>query len=199
MSIKSFAATVAAASILSVGSLAIAQDAKMGPELEPMTITSGEAAEIDAKADKAIAIIATDTARSERYLGKAVGILICPDIRKGGLVLGLESGACVMRKAGTSTSYWQTGSVSFGAAIGISEYSYALMFLNAEKLAAFESQDQFKLGADASVAVIERGVSAEVDTENLKRDIVAFIFDESGAYIGASLEASSFDQIEIKD
>ena len=198
MSIKSLTAALAAASVLATGSLAFAQN-KTFPELEPVTMTSGEAAEVDARADKAMAIVATDTNRSERYMAEAVGVLICPDIRKGGLVLGLESGSCVMRKGGESTSYWQTGSVSFGAALGITEYSYALMFMNAEKLEAFETRDQFKLGADASVAVIERGVSAEVDTQNLKRDIVAFIFDESGAYIGASLEASSFDQIEIKN
>ena len=167
------------------------------PKIEPVTMSRGELAEVDAKANKAMGLLFVDTARSERYMKAAHAILVCPDIKKGGLVIGAQSGMCVLRKGGESTSYWQTAAFSFGAQIGITEFSYALMFMNPDKLAAFENSTGIKLGADASVAVFERGVSAEVDTQNLKRDVVAFVFDESGAFMGASLEGTTFDKVDI--
>jgi lipid-binding SYLF domain-containing protein len=62
---------------------------------------------------------------------------------------------------------------------------------------AFEESTGIKFSGDASVAIFERGISAEVDTQNLKRDVVAFIFEEFGACAGANLEGNTFEKVEI--
>jgi hypothetical protein len=54
-----------------------------------------------------------------------------------------------------------------------------------------------KLSGDASVAIFERGISAEVDTQNLKRHVVAFIFEAVSACAGANLDGTTFDKVEI--
>jgi hypothetical protein len=61
----------------------------------------------------------------------------------------------------------------------------------------FEDSTGIKFSGDASVSIFERGISAEVDTQNLKRDVVAFIFEESGACAGSNLEGNTFEKVEI--
>lgn len=62
---------------------------------------------------------------------------------------------------------------------------------------AFEEATGIKFSGDALVAIFERGISAEVDTQNLKRDEVAFIFEKSGAWAGANLEGNTFEKVGI--
>ena len=185
------------APVIALAMPVVAKEMKTMPKIEPVTMSKGELAEVDAKADKAMGLLFVDTARSERYMKAAHAILVCPDVTKAGLVIGAHSGLCVLRKNGESVSYYQTAALSFGTQVGVSEFSYALMFMNPDKLAGFENSAGLALGGDASVAFFERGLTAEIDTQNLKRDVVAFVFDESGAFLGASLEGTSFDKVDV--
>ena len=69
--------------------------------------------------------------------------------------------------------------------------------MNPDTLAAFQESTGINLSGDASVANFERRISAEVDTHDLKRDLVAFIFEESSVCAGANLEGTTFDRVEI--
>jgi hypothetical protein len=62
---------------------------------------------------------------------------------------------------------------------------------------AFEESTGIKFSGGASVAIFERGISAEVDTQNLKRHVVAFIFEAVSACAGANLDGTTFDKVEI--
>jgi hypothetical protein len=64
-------------------------------------------------------------------------------------------------------------------------------------VSAFEKSTGIKFSGGASVAIFERGISAKVDTKTLKRDVVAFIFEESGACAGANREGNTFEKVEI--
>jgi lipid-binding SYLF domain-containing protein len=114
-----------------------------------------------------------------RYLDRAQAVLIIPELFKGGLVIGGEGGSGVLLVKGSdgswsSPAFYTMGGASFGLQIGgtMSEAVFAIM--NEGALDAI-MKNQFKLGADATVAFGPIGKSVEASTTtNMSDDIYAF-------------------------
>jgi len=110
---------------------------------------------------------------------KARGVLIIPELFKGGFIFGAEGGSGVLLVRGSdgswsSPAFYTLAAGSFGLQAGaqVSETIFALM--NDGAINAFMS-NEFKLGADASVAVGPLGAGIEASTTtNLDKDIYAF-------------------------
>ncbi len=113
------------------------------------------------------------------YVARARGLLIVPELIKGGFILGAEGGSGVLMVRGGDGSWsapafytLAAGSIGFQAGGQVSEVVFALMNQGAvEALLG----NEFKLGADASVALgpFGKGVEASTTT-NLGADIYAF-------------------------
>jgi lipid-binding SYLF domain-containing protein len=74
-----------------------------------------------------------------------------------------------------------------------------LVFNTPQALAKFTSESrEWEVGADASVAVAKMGAEGSLDTTNLKRDIVSFIFGGKGLMADASFEGSRFKKQDVK-
>lgn len=138
----------------------------------------------------------TDPDRPEirPVVAKARGVLIIPELVKGGLIFGAEGGSGVLLVRGTDDS-WSSpafytlaaGSIGLQAGAQVSEAIFALM--NDGAINAFMS-NELKLGADASVAVGPIGAGIEASTTtNLNADIYAFS-RTSGLFGGGSLEGA---------
>jgi len=125
---------------------------------------------------------------------KARGVLIIPELFKGGFIFGAEGGSGVLLVRGSdgswsSPAFYTLAAGSFGLQAGaqVSETIFALM--NDGAINAFMS-NEFKLGADASVAVGPLGAGIEASTTtNLDKDIYAFS-RASGLFGGGSLEGA---------
>lgn len=159
--------------------------------------SEGERAAIDAGADAALEKVLSEDRRAERLSLDAIAILIFPEITKAGLGIGAEGGKGVLRVNGESTAYYRTNSISFGAQAGFQTYGYALFFFSQEALDKFTSSKGYEIGADASVAILEAGVTAEVDTTDLRTDTVGIVFDESGFMASAAIEGSKISELDI--
>jgi lipid-binding SYLF domain-containing protein len=129
-----------------------------------------------------------------RYMKRAQAVLIIPQLIKGGLIIGGEGGSGVMLVKGSdgtwsSPAFYTLGAASFGLQIGgvMSEVVFTIM--NDGAITAI-LDNQFKLGADASVAVgpIGKGVEASTTT-NLSDDIYAFS-KSVGLFGGGVLEGA---------
>ena len=57
---------------------------------------------------------------------------------------------------------------------------------------------EWEFGVDASVAVAKIGVGGDLDTTNLKRDIVSFIFGEKGLIADVTWEGSRFKKLDVE-
>ena len=164
-----------------------------------LAFNADEAAELDAAANQVLAQFQNDTSGEEELLANAKGILICPSITKGGLVVGVEGGRCVMRAGGSTAHYYRTRAVKVGALAGVQSYSMILVFNEDKALAKFTSTTrEWEIGVDADVTVASLNAGAKLDTTNLKRDIVAFIFGEQGFMADLSIEGSNFKKIEVE-
>ena len=131
-------------------------------------------------------------------LSHARAVLICPRVFKAGFFFGGEGGDCVLlARAGNGTwsypAFYGMGSGSFGLQIGIQDSAFIMMIMTQKGLNAI-LDSQFKLGADASLAIATVGGGAQASTTTaLGADIVAFSASR-GLYGGITLEGSVMGQ-----
>ena len=133
-----------------------------------------------------------------RMLGRARAVMICPRVFKAGFFFGGEGGACVLlARAGNGTwsypAFYGMGSGSFGFQIGIQDAQFVMMIMTEKGLRAV-LDSQFKLGADASLAIATIGAGIQGSTTAaLGADIIAFS-QTRGLYGGVSIEGSLMGQ-----
>jgi lipid-binding SYLF domain-containing protein len=161
--------------------------------------TSADASELETEASATVAKFQSETSGAEALLNNAEAILVCPKITKGGFIIGVEGGKCVMREGGKTIDYYATRAGKFGLLAGIQWYSLILVFNDQASLDKFRTGDSdWEVGVDASIAVAKVGASGSLDTNNLKEPIVAFTFGEKGLMADLSLEGAVFKKLEVK-
>ena len=134
-----------------------------------------------------------DAGDARSLLRRAQGALICPRIFKAGFIVGGQGGGCVLVGRGASgwsaPAFYDIGSGSVGLQIGIQDSEAVFLVLTERGLRAL-LDSQFKIGADASIAMAQFGAGVGGSTTAaLRADIVAFA-KTSGLFAGVSLEGS---------
>jgi SH3 domain-containing YSC84-like protein 1 len=132
---------------------------------------------------------------ARRLLRNAKGAMICPRLFKAGFILGGQGGNCVLigraQGAGvwSSPAFYGMGTGSVGLQIGIQDAEIIFIVLTDKGLQAL-LDSQFKIGADASVAVatLGAGISGST-TAALRADIVAYA-QTRGLFAGVSIDGS---------
>jgi lipid-binding SYLF domain-containing protein len=162
-------------------------------------LKADEAAKLDAEAKATLAKFQAATKGSEAVFANAKGILVCPKITKGGLIVGVESGDCVLSKGAPKPIYYGTTAAKAGLLVGVSSYSMILALNTDEALAKFtKGEREWEMGVDASVAVAKVGAGGALDTTNLKKAIVSFIFGEKGLMGDVSFSGSRFKKLDVE-
>ncbi len=127
-------------------------------------------------------------------LGRARAVMICPRVFKAGFIIGGAGGSCVLlARGGNGTwsypAFYGLGSGSVGFQIGIQDSELVLLIMTERGLNAI-MDSQFKLGADASVAVATVGASiGGSTTAAVGADILAFAMNR-GLFGGVALDGS---------
>ena len=129
------------------------------------------------------------------YIEHAQGVLIVPQLFRGGLIIGGQGGSGVLLVKGSdgswsSPAFYTLGGASFGLQIG-GEMSEVVFTIMNEGAVDALINSQFKMGADASVSVgpIGKGIEASTTT-NFSDDIYAFS-KSVGLFGGGVLEGSA--------
>ena len=152
--------------------------------------------EVDAKADVALSNLLNESDTAATLARSASGILIVPDIVKGGLIVGGATGNGVLRVGGESVAYYNMSAASFGFQAGVQTYNQVLMFMNPESLQQFRDSYGWEAGVEASVAVVQAGASGDINVSDLlKEDVVGFVFGEAGLMAGATIEGSKYTRV----
>lgn len=150
--------------------------------------------------------LAGDPAMPEfkKFLSEARGVLIIPELIKGGFILAGEGGSGVLLVRGadgtwSAPAFYTMGAASIGLQIGaqVSEIVFTIMTDSAIE-ALLDSE--MKLGVDASVAIgpLGAGIKASTTT-NFGIDIYAFS-RTAGLFGGGALEgAKLFSRQEWND
>ena len=126
----------------------------------------------------------------------AKGVLIFPQVIKGGFLWGGSGGTGVLLVRDEKTGNWgepafyTLGSVTFGLQIG-GEVAEVVMLAMTERASDTLLYSSFKLGGDASVAIgpMGGGGKASADIPNVTADFLSFT-KTKGLYGGLNLEGS---------
>ena len=136
------------------------------------------------------------------YFKNAKGVLIFPQILKGGLIFGGSGGSGVLMTRNSETGTWSypafytLGSVTFGLQIG-GEAAEVVMVALTQKALDSLLASTLKLGGDVSVAIgpIGGGAKGSVTIPEVTADFVSFT-KAKGLYAGLNLEGSV---LEVRD
>ena len=160
---------------------------------------AGSKAEIDASADTALGHFHALNPTHRALVDKAAGVLVFGKVTKGGAGVAGEFGEGVLRVNGKNINFYSIVSGSVGLTLGIAEHSEVILFMTKPSLDEFTRSEGWSVGADASVALVSEGASAEYDTRTLSKPVLGFIFNEKGLLGDLSFGGSKITKIKTTD
>ncbi len=158
--------------------------------LRPAPAGAGSAAEIDAGARTALEHLYAKNAVAKSLSETAVGVLIFPEVVKGGFLVGGQFGEGVLLKGDAAAGYYRTIAASYGLQAGAQSFGYALLFMNEAALGYLDKSDGWEVGVGPTLVVMDEGRSGSFSTTTAKDDIYAFFFDQKGLMAGLGIQGS---------
>ncbi|MEM7170760.1 MAG: YSC84-related protein [Pseudomonadota bacterium] len=153
--------------------------------------------EINAKSQQALQTLYGESSAAQDLGADAHGILIFPEITKGGFIVGGEYGEGELQMDGQVQGYYSSASGSIGLQLGLSSRSLVIMFLDEGALSKFlKDDDGWEVGVDADVTVVQIGATGSFDSTTVDKPVVAFNFGEKGLMAGVSIEGTKVSKIE---
>ncbi len=153
-------------------------------------------AEIDAEVNQALERLYAESSAAKELGAKAVGLLVFPDIAKGGFLLGGEYGEGALRVDDKTEGYYSSASASIGLQIGVSSRSLVLMFMTQDALEKFTANREWEAGVDADVTAVDAGATGSIDTTTAQNAIIGFNFGEAGLMAGVSIEGTKVEKMD---
>jgi lipid-binding SYLF domain-containing protein len=132
-----------------------------------------------------------------RGLGdSAKGILVFPEITKGGFVVGGMGGnGALIREDGTIRDFYQTAGASYGLQAGIQKFGYALFLMDDSAFANINRSGGWEVGSSPSLVIVDEGISGSLSTTTLNKSTYAFFFNQRGLMGGLGLQGSKITRI----
>ena len=129
-------------------------------------------------------------------IDKSKGLLVFPGVFKAGIGIGGEYGEGALRINGKTVNYYSTAAASIGFQLGGEKKSIIIAFMTDEALKNFRDSQGWKIGGDATVAVIALGAGTQVSSAISNKPIVAFVFGEKGLMYDLSLNGAKVTKID---
>jgi lipid-binding SYLF domain-containing protein len=156
----------------------------------PSAVFAASAAEIDRDVSNALSNLYDSSPTAKTLSEKAKGILVFPNIVKGGLIVGAEFGNGALRKGATTAGYYNTTGASYGLQAGVQSYGYALFFMDDASLEYLQKSRGWEIGAGPSVVIFEEGMAKSLGTTASHEGVIAFVFGQKGLMAGIGLKGS---------
>ncbi len=156
------------------------------------------AREIDTSVNVTLERFYSEVKDGKQLVKDAKGSLIFPAVYKAGFGLGGEYGEGALLIDGKTVDYYNTAAASFGFQIGAQKKSIIILFMQDEVLNRLRQSENWKAGADASIAVISMGAGGSLDTAKLNEPIIAFIIGQKGLMYNLTLEGTKFTKLNKK-
>ncbi len=160
-----------------------------------MAAGADKAAEIDRDVDSALAKLFASSPVAEELSKVAKGILVFPNVVKGGLVIGGQYGKGALRVDGKTVGYYSTAAASYGLQAGAQSFGYAMFFMTESALEYLKKSSGWEIGVGPSIVIVDAGLARALTTTTAKEDIYAFFFDQKGLMAGIGIQGSKISQI----
>lgn len=156
---------------------------------------AASAAEIDRKVSSALTKLYQTEPGAKALGDKARGVLVFPDIVKGGFVVAGQYGDGSLRKGGKTAGYYRSLAGSVGFQAGAESFGYVVFFMDNESLAWLDKSDGWEIGTGPTLVVLDKGFGKKFSSTTLQKGVYAFIFNQKGLMGGISLEGSKITKI----
>ena len=148
--------------------------------------------EIDAGVDSALVELFASRPDMRRVYRSAEGVMVLPDVVKGGFIVGGSYGEGALVVNGTIDSYWSYFAGSVGLQAGAQRTRQVMFFMTRSALDDFLLSDGASVGADAELTIIDTGGDIHVDTNVAENPIIVVTFSRQGLLGGASVRGGQF-------
>jgi lipid-binding SYLF domain-containing protein len=148
----------------------------------------GEADELHAKAQEAIAVLKEKDPSVQRFFDASVAHVVIPTVGKAGFGIGGARGKGVLYEGGAVTAIVTLTQLSFGFQWGGQAYSEFIFFRDDVALQEFK-RGNYELGAQASAVAVTAGASADADYSS---GVAIFTQAKGGLMYEASVGGQKF-------
>jgi len=159
-------------------------------------VIEASAFEIDRDANIAVDLLTKEIEGSSLFLNQAYGYLVFPRVVKVGMGIGVETGEGVLRVSELNEDYYRITSGSLGFQVGAQAKAIVIAFMTEDILNNFRNNPGWKVGVDGHITIIDKGLGATINTDNVLDPIVAFVFDSRGLMYSLTLEGSIFTKLD---
>ena len=153
------------------------------------------AGEIDGQVDQALKDLYAQVPAAKELSTVSKGILVFPEVVKGGLIVGGQYGEGALIKNGKKSAYYSTAAASYGLQAGLQKFGYVMFFMTEDALAYLDKSAGWEVGAGPSIVVMDEGTAKSMTTSSLQDDIYVFFFSQKGLMAGLGLQGSKITRI----
>jgi lipid-binding SYLF domain-containing protein len=150
------------------------------------------AQEIDAAVEASLADFRKNVKGADEYLASAKGVLVMPEIKKVGFIVGGRWGAGALRIGDQTMDYYKMEAGSVGFQAGYQEANFVFVFLTQEALDKFRNSKGWTAGVEAGLTVVDEGFGGDLNTLKGKASVVGFVFGKKGLMGGYSFKGEKF-------
>jgi lipid-binding SYLF domain-containing protein len=151
--------------------------------------------ELDRDGKKALQTLTSKNKAASMLNGKAVAVLVFPDMIKAGFMFGGQIGEGVLLRGGKPSGYYNSVGASYGLQAGAQKFGYALFFMNEKSLTYLNASEGFEVGMGPSIVVVDEGMGKSMTTTTVTQDVYAFIFSQKGLMGGLGLQGTKITKI----
>jgi len=163
--------------------------------LVPTIALGASASEINSSSTAALNNLYRSTPGARALANKSKGILIFPNIVKGGFIVAGQYGDGALRERGRTVGYYRSVAASVGFQAGAQAFGYVLFFMDNDSLRYLDRSDGWELGTGPSLVVLDKGFGKNLSTTTLQKGVYAFIFDQKGLMGGVGIQGSKITKI----
>lgn len=156
---------------------------------------AGSREELDAEVREAVRKLHEHSGAARELSARASGMLVFPNVYKGGIGIGGEYGEGALLVGGSTVAYYNIAAASIGFQFGAQRKSQVILFMSPTELKKFRDSEGWKAGVDGSVAIATLGVGGQIDTETAKKPIIGFIYSNQGLMYNLTFEGAKITQI----
>lgn len=147
-------------------------------------------AELERAANTTLKLLKSTQPVTVDMIARAKGMMIFPDIVKGGLLVGGATGKGVLRVDGKTDGYYRSAAISYGLQIGIARFGYVMLLMDDAALAYVRSTDGWEVGVGPNVTVADEGFARKYSTTSKEKGIYVFFVGQEGFFAGAGVEGT---------
>jgi lipid-binding SYLF domain-containing protein len=172
----------------------------LASSLFPAASHAATAQQIDASANATLARLTSRYPNARATLRDAKGVLVFPSVVRAAIGVGGEYGEGVLRVGGRSVGYYSIAGGSWGLQFGAQSQSVVIAFMTNQTLQHFEAKARsgkyWQAGIDGSVALLNAGGQAGVNTTTADSPVVGYVFNQQGLMYSLSLNGAKISQIK---